>query len=423
MAKIRKPIPKNQQEISKGLQDPYTGINPNDSIIPLPKFVNPNNESKTYRAKEVSFKGDDVKPFTLGLEDIDESIIYYFNNVIKPFVVQNNQRIAIPIIYGSPEIWKSVQKDGFYRDKNSKIMAPLIMFKKTNIEHVRSIGNKLDANDPQNFGVFASSFNKKNAYNNFNILNNRRPIVKYHAVIIPDYVTLTYECVVWTYYVEQMNKVIESINYASDAYWGDPARFKFNARIDNFTPNVTINQGENRLVKTNFSIKMRGYIIPDSINKELVSTKKFFSKGKFIITMETDVDSEGFSTKIGPKQTNPAPRFIDQILIGGGGSGGTSTGYVDAIASYLNVNIQKTGTYIDSTTIRFTATWLDAPSPLPTTNGDNFIFFINGTLIEKTAIASVIDYGAYSELIININQLGYGFIQTDEVIALGKFVA
>jgi undecaprenyl pyrophosphate synthase len=32
-----------------------------------------------------------------------------------------------------------------------------------------------------------------------------------------------------------MNKLIEAIGYASDAYWGDPERFKFMAMIDSFS--------------------------------------------------------------------------------------------------------------------------------------------------------------------------------------------
>ena len=35
--------------------------------------------------------------------------------------------------------------------------------------------------------------------------------------------------------MEQLNKIIESCEYASDAYWGNPERFKFRAFIDSFT--------------------------------------------------------------------------------------------------------------------------------------------------------------------------------------------
>jgi hypothetical protein len=114
----------------------------------------------------------------------------------------------------------------------------------------------------------------------------------YQAIVIPDYVTVNYECIVWTYYIEQMNKIVEGINYSSDSYWGDPQRFKFRARIDSFTNNETLNQGEERLIKTNFNIKMYGYIIPNAINKNLVASKKVFTSGKvsFDIEVVSNID-------------------------------------------------------------------------------------------------------------------------------------
>ena len=281
-----KPIPKTQKEISKDLQpEPYDTQqgNPNDAQY------DPSN-----RGNQLSFRGDTVKPFNVGIQDIDESIMYYFENVIKPTVFQNGTTIPIPIIYGSPERMKSIQKDGYYRDKAGKIMAPLIMYKRDNIEKNYSIGNKLDANQPHNYAVAQKHYSKQNEYDNFNILNNRKPQKTYYAVIIPDYVTLTYQCSVYTYYVEQMNKIIESINYASDSYWGNPERFKFRARIDSYATNVTINQGQERVVKSDFNIKMYGYIIPEVINKELNSIKKFNNKTKINFSVETVTDGKVF---------------------------------------------------------------------------------------------------------------------------------
>ena len=211
-----KPIPKTQKEISKELTgQPYdtTQGNPNDAQY------DPSN-----RGNHISAKGDTTKKFTVGIQDIDESIKYYFENVIRPTVYQNGSTIQMPIIYGSPERWKSMQKDGYYRDKSGKIMAPLIMYKRDNIEKNFAIGNKLDANNPINYAVTQQHYTNKNQYDNFNILNNRKPQKTYHAIIIPDYVTITYQCSVYTYYIEQMNKIIESINYASDSYWGYPDR-------------------------------------------------------------------------------------------------------------------------------------------------------------------------------------------------------
>ena len=285
--KIRKPVPKNQREISISQQTPLLD-NPNNAVVPLPVFANQNNPAtaKAYRAKEISVKGDSTKDYTVSIRDIDEAITYYFNNVIKPQVYQNGTQIAVPIIYGNPERWKAVQKDGYYRDKNSKIMCPIIMFRRASMDKSYVVGNKLDANNPHNYAVAGKTYQKGDAYSNFNLLNNRKPVISYQAVVIPDYVTLNYECIIWTYYIEQMNQIVEGVNYSSDSYWGDPQRFKFRARIDSFTNNETLSQGEERLIKTNFNIKMYGYIIPDIVNKGLVATKKFFSKGKMNFTTE-----------------------------------------------------------------------------------------------------------------------------------------
>ena len=50
----------------------------------------------------MSRKGDSYKEFTVGIQDIDEALMYYFNNVIRPTVYQNGERIAVPIVYGAP---------------------------------------------------------------------------------------------------------------------------------------------------------------------------------------------------------------------------------------------------------------------------------------------------------------------------------
>lgn len=289
--KIRKPVPKNQRELSISEQNALLG-NPNAAITPLPVFKNETNPAtaKNYRANEISVKGDSDKPITIGIQDLDEAILFYFNNLIRPTVVQNGTTIAVPVIYGNPERWKAVQKDGYYRDKNDKIMCPIIMFKNTTLEKDFSVGNKLDANNPQNYAVVNQRYQKNTPYNQFDLLNNRKPVETYQAVVIPDYVTLTYECTIWTYYKEQMNKIVEAINYASDSYWGDPNRFKFRARIETFTDNTTMEQGQERLVRTSFNIKLRGYIIPETIAKDLNAVKKFFTKGKLTILTETVSD-------------------------------------------------------------------------------------------------------------------------------------
>ena len=208
-------------------------------------------------------------------------------NVIKPTVKQNGVVQKVPFIYGSPERWKQVQRDGFYRDLKGKIMMPLITFKRNNIEKVRSLANKLDANNPNNLQMFQKSYSPQNTYDNFSILNNRIPVKQNYAVVMPDYVNITYDFIVSTYYVEQLNKIIEAINYASDSYWGNPERYQFKATINTFATPVTLVSGGERIVTATFSLKLYGYIVPDTIQKELTALKKFNTKSQIIFNIET----------------------------------------------------------------------------------------------------------------------------------------
>ena len=277
----KQPIPKTQREISISQQHPY--VNPENGETQ----GNPNSVSTFNRGEQTSFRNDDTKPFSLGFKEIDEAIAYYMDNVIQPTVIQNGVVQKVPFIYSNPERWKQIQKDGYYRDKKGKIMMPLITFKRSNIEKVRNIANKLDANNPNNFNIFTKNYSPKNAYDNFHLLNNRKPEKVHYAVVVPDYVTITYDFIVSTYYIEQLNKIIEAVNYASDSYWGNPEQYKFRARIDSFATPVELPAGGERIVKSTFSLKLYGYVVPDNVQKEITAIKKYNSRTKIVFNMES----------------------------------------------------------------------------------------------------------------------------------------
>jgi hypothetical protein len=425
MPATRKPNPKSQKQISNDQIEPYVFPESGESLgnPNIPSQFNQftaNDQSGIpfNRSEQMSVKDDTYKQFVVGLQDIDEAIMYYFQNVIRPFVYQNGTRIEVPVIYGSPEKWKSVQKDGYYKDKNGGIMAPLIMFKRDTLEKNRSLTNKLDANQPNLYTAWAKTYNPKNDYSNFNVLTNRIPVKQFVVNVVPDYVNLTYTCAIQTYYVEQMNKIIEAINYASDSYWGDPERFKFKASIDSYSTAIEVSDNTNRIIKGTFTIKLFGYIVPDTIQKDVTAIKKYNSKAQVIIGLET-VNGQAEFVSLSKKKS--AASFPLTPTNGGGGGGG---GNIDpATLTYLNTNTQQLGTFVNSTTVTFNSGWLLAPSGLPATSVSNFSIFCNGALIEVAAISSFnVDIAnAVTTLVINTAQLGYGFDLQDEVIAIGKF--
>ena len=413
--------PQDRQEFMSKLVGP--AYDPKEGTVPKP-FSEPTKlgQPEENRAYQVSVKGDNDKDFYIGIKDIDEAVMYYFKEVLKLSVVQNNTRLEVPVIYGTPENWKSIQLDGYYRDQNGKLMAPLLMFKRRSVTQNRNLGNKLDGNLVHNMQLFETRFNKRNFYSNFAVLNNRAPEKKYVVAVTPDYVTIEYECIIWTYFVEQMDKLVESVNFASRSYWGDPNRFQFYSSIESFEDSITYNVGDNRAVRTNFTLTLNGYLIPDTINKKLANSNVYYGVSEIVFGIETATGTEEFVVRT----TSPATTTIKSVLIS------DSVNNVNNITNllvpnetltYLNTNKSVTGSYISPQSASFAADWLTAPIQLPATSIDNFNFFVNSTYIEKVSITNWgVDGLGNSYLVVDTGSLGFGFSPDDLITAVGKFM-
>jgi hypothetical protein len=417
-----KPIPKNAEQISQEQISPY--LTNEGKPISETSFTR-------NRAEDISMKGDKVKDVSIGLEDIDNAVMYYFTNVIKPTVIQNSQRIAVPVIYGSPERWKSVQADGFYRDNSGRLMVPLIMFKRESFEKDRSLGNKLDGNKVHNYQVIGTKYNSRNQYDKFSVLNNRIPSEQYYVTTVPDYLTLTYNCIIFTDFVEQNNKLVEAVQFASDTYWGDPSRWKFRARIDTFTTTTLLEEGTDRAAKSTFSITLNGYIIPDTVNKDLaVARSKFYTKSQVIFDLEvvdgssktTDIETMKFANKAPAQNAGGSTSFV------GGGINVTNNNITISSAAagdlaYLNTNktLQATTVTVPNTAV-FTGAILQPPagSTLPSTTVNNFVFYINGQYV-PSALVTLTPGSGIVTAVFNTTSLGYTLEADDEVIAIGKW--
>lgn len=408
MALTRKPIPKSQTELSQETIEPYLS----QGKAP----VTSNKKRETQR----TVKEDEVKLFSIGIEDFDQAIIYYFNNVIRPSVVQNGTKINVPFIYGSPEKWASVQKDGYYRDNNGKIQTPLIMFKRDSLEKNRTLGNKLDANLPSNFGIFEKKYSKKNYYDRFSVLTNRIPVKEYYGVIIPDYVDIVYSCIIFTEYVEQMNKIVESINFASDSYWGDPERFKFRASIDSYNTSTEQIQGEDRTVRTTFQIKLAGYIVSNAINTSVISPNKFFSKAALKFGIETAGTLEVLTARAATPTKQAPSRFFDTALTGVSGGGGTA-GMTQEQITYVGMSNTALADSVSGLVATFTNHIIASPpAGFPALDEGDFQVYINGVMIPTENRTTTLPQVG-SDITVTFNDLGFTLESTDQIIIVGKF--
>jgi hypothetical protein len=415
MARDLIPIPRNIVQVQQEQITPYLQPKPDSS------------EGTVFsrnRGKDLSFKDNKIKDISIGLEDIDQAIQYYFDNIIKPNVIQNGNRVAVPVIFGDAEKWKSVQNDGFYRDRDGKIMAPLIMYKRTNVEKNRTLGNKLDGNQAHLFNVFETRYNSRNFYDKFDVLTNRTPSKQYYISVVPDYVTVTYECVLFTNFIEQNNSLIEAIEYASDSYWGDFRRWHFRTRIDTFAVTNVVEQGDDRAARTTFTMTLNGYLIPDTVNKQLANEDLLYSPAQVVFGLEAsslDLGTIDTTVQMSNNNTVGSTSFI--------GDGNIIYNTIFNAAAefdliYLNTNKPLKADIITvPNQFTFTgASLLNPPtgSQLPRTTISNFTIYVNGQYIPSAFASITSDVGGITFQVIT-GSIGYSLETDDEVIAIGKF--
>ena len=257
--------------------------NRSTSNKPLPRKQRVLNRGYLYSRSD-----EDIKNPEVTLMDMDGAIMSYFDDVIKPSVEDNGENVKVPVMYASPERWKSIQRDGFMKDKKRQTITPVIVYRRTSIAKDDMVPqDKLDANNPNQFYTFEKKFSDINKYSNFKSQIGLLPQKEYYNVTFPDYVTLTYDFIIWTSYIEQMNKIVERVVYSDGAYWGHPDKMRFRTSVDTFTDATEIGDTE-RLVRTNFTVTLRGYLLPKGNFDHRSTTQKFITPKKVIFGTETD---------------------------------------------------------------------------------------------------------------------------------------
>ena len=136
-----------------------------------------------------------------------------------------------------------------------------------------------------------SKYSKKHKYDKFSMTGTKRP-VELFDVVIPDYVNITYEVIIWTDFTEHMNKIVEAFQYATDEYWGDKEGFKFRVKIDNFDNTTEVSEGSQRIVRTNFTMLVYVYLLPEQFDNE-TTHKKSLTPKKVVWGTETDLTGLG----------------------------------------------------------------------------------------------------------------------------------
>jgi hypothetical protein len=228
-------------------------------------------------------KQDEQQMPSISLIDVDATIASYMEKHIIPEIEQNKSKVKVPLIYGNAERWKGAQKDGYLRDKLGKIQIPLIMFKRNSFAKNDSMRFLKD--DAISYPTIRK-WSNKNSYDRFSVLNPEfKKRYETYDVKMPDYITVTYEVMVWTNFTEHNNKIIEQFQYFTDRYWGEEDKYKFKVSIDNFDNQQEVGAGTERIIRTTFTMSVNAYLLPKRADN-IPTTQKGFTIRKVVVTNE-----------------------------------------------------------------------------------------------------------------------------------------
>ena len=383
---------------------------------PYPNIVN--------KANEVRRDNDSVSNFVMNLYEIDLAISDYMNNTIAPTVEEQGKKIQVPVIYGNSERWESARKRGYIRDQNGQVLLPLVMFQRTGFGKGDQLGSK--------FNRFLTTttverYSKKNKYDKFSVMNGVKPTKETYNIVFPDHVNLSYRCMVWTSFTEQLNQITEQFSFADDSYWGDKNKYKFSVELGNFDISNELTENQERLIRAEFDMTVKAYLLPKDFANEL-TTYKSFSPKRVLMMQEIDV------TNVMPNANRYRENARSPIM------GRTNLPQVSMISEYqplfdyLTLNNHFAATF-SSSVANGDATYSIQDSELvPTpvelqsliTETDKYQVFINGVITSSSTYSFTNSEKSIGNrdvtLVIDNSLIGFTLSANDEITVKGKIV-
>ena len=175
---------------------------------------------------------------------------------------------------------------------------------------------------------------------------------------------------------------------------------------------------EERTVVSKITMKLHGYLIPDTINAYLSHNMSYVSKGQVIFNEESI---------LAPKATTRIPNGINTSSPVSPGPG-VSPATFAAVSQYINTSNSAIATVINtSQAVLYGKSIIVAPSPLPPTSKNQFTVLINGINVEPNFF-NLQQVGSDIVFTFNITLAGLGFElnipstpNPDSVLIIGKF--
>lgn len=242
------------------------------------------NNDAPRREVQVRRDNDTVKTPACTIYDVDYNIHWFISQFIQPFIIDNGNRIDVPLFFANGEYLSQIQKNGFLREQSTgKIMTPVMTIRRTALddrEDYKHLDINLNPSDIQkpsgNIIIHKPKYTNKNQYDRFATQWATRPSNEYYISSIPEYVLVTYELLIWAEYIEHLNQIVQQIQPKGGHAWGDT--WKFNTFMRGFTFEDSLDAGTDRVVRANVSLEVKAALLMPDETRANNMTKAFSPK-------------------------------------------------------------------------------------------------------------------------------------------------
>ena len=206
---------------------------------------------------------------------------------------------------------------------------------------------------------------------------------------------------------------------------------KGNTISGSFTQTGNFTTSTNMTVNNDFTIG--GKLTAEEYQTEVTKSVTLFESGSTIFGNSTDdnhfitgsIHSTGSITLNGYKITEISndTTLGDESttsLITEKAAGSYATLNTATINTYQRKSFAHTGSFVSVSTASFTVVTASAPSGYTGTTVNDFMFFLNGVIMENDAL-NIEQSGSTFLLKVNNNSLGYNLEDIDEIVGFGKF--
>ncbi len=242
--------------------------------------------------QNVAAGADFGKNYSVTLKDIDTSIMKHITNHVKPSIRESGELVSVPLMYGNEERWNSVRGRGVLRDRKGSLILPVIVIKRTSVNFNDVMPLSFDHDLKGEFiqKQRARIYSATNRYDRFSVQRGIKPVEQLLVTGMPDFVDLGYRIAMQTSLISQMNTLQELFIEHLETYFGDSTSYKFRVGLDGAMSDATAyDVGVDRIIKTEFDMTVKGYIIPE-FTSNLYGTRSETSykntKGKLNITFK-----------------------------------------------------------------------------------------------------------------------------------------